>query len=248
MLKLLAVSVLVLAGNAWSQVIFSDDFGGSVLDSSKWDVVTSPLTPAGTTGAVYVSGGYAVLVNRGTIITKSEFSSSIDLTGRFRIDSNYDVFSVFLRTTGSSTNPWKSQDNGIFINFQQDTYGDFSQRWIGISEWSVGGLLNPTAAYTNDQNVHSSLLNSASVWIPGNTWLDFRITDDGDNVSVYFGNLDNPIVSASSNLAPGSHIAFNNGYSDNQVSIDSITIVPEPSSLSLLLAGGLVALSRRRKS
>lgn len=230
-----------------ADVLFTDSFDGSAIDSSKWDVITSPYTPAGTTGAVYVNGGNVVLVNRGTIITKSEFTLSYELTGRFRIDGNIDRFGIFLRTTGTSTNPWKDQDNGVFINFQQEKINDPNQAWIGITEWSVGGLLYPTAPYTNDSNCHNSILTTVDADIPSNTWLNFKITDDGSNVSVYLSDLDNALLSASTTFAPGSRIAFNNGYSNNQVSIDSIVIVPEPSSFSLLALGGLALAFKKRR-
>ena len=238
-------AALLLCGSLHGQVLLTDTFDGSVIDSSKWSVLTSQYTPAGTAGAVYVSGGNAVLVNRGTIITKSEFRSSYELTGRFRIDGNIDRFGVWLRTTGTSTNPWKDQDNGVFINFQQETFGDTSRQWIGLNEWSVGGELNITAPYTSDNNCYLKELTNVSANIPSNAWLNFKIRDDGNNVSVYLNDLDNALFSVSTRFTPGSKVAFNNGYSNNQVSIDSITIVPETSSLAILaLVGAMVLLGR----
>jgi len=245
--KILILSLLALGYQSASAQLFVDNFDGSAIDSSKWDVITSPYTPAGTTGAVYVSGGNAFLVNRGTIITKSEFTSPYELTGRFRIETNRDRFAIFLRTIGTSTNPWKDQDNGIFINFQGETWNNPNQAWIGISEWSVGGLIDLTAPYTNDSNCHLNQLASIDANIPSNTWLNFKITDDGNHLSVYLNDLDNALLSASTTFAPGSRIAFNNGYGNCQASIDSILVVPEPSSLSLLVLGGVVVALRRRR-
>ena len=246
---LVSLFFLFIAFNLQAQTLLNDNFDGSTLNGALWDTFTSSLTPAGTTGAVYLSNGNLILVNRGTIITKQAFNTPFDISSNFRIEGNYDRVGIFLRTTGSSTNPWKDQDNGIFINFQQDTYGDFSKRWIGIAEWSVGGLNNLTGGYTNDPNTYYKQLATTSANIPSNTLLNYRITDDGYNIAVYLGNLTTPILTASTSFSPGNRVAFNNGYSGNQISIDSIQIVPEPSALSLLAVGlGGLAMMRRRRS
>ena len=245
---LVLVSFLFISFNLQAETLLNDNFNGSTLNGALWDTFTSSLTPAGTSGAVYLSNGNLILVNRGTIITKQGFDTTFDLSGNFRIEGNYDRVSIYLRTTGASTNPWKDQDNGIFINFQQDTYGDFSKRWIGIAEWSVGGLNNLTGVYTNDPNTYYNQLATTSANIPSYTSLNYRITDDGYNIAVYLENLSTPILTASTSFAPGNRIAFNNGYSHNQISIDSIQIVPEPSALSLLVVGLGVVLRRRRRT
>ena len=246
-MKLLFFVFISIFSSLQAQSLLNDNFESSALNGSLWDTFTSPLTPAGTSGAVYLSNGNLVLVNRGTIITKQGFNTPFDLNSNFRIEGNYDRVGIYLRTTGASTNPWKDQDNGIFINFQQDTYGDFSKRWIGIAEWSVGGLNDLTGAYTNDSNTYYNQLATTPANIPSNTLLNYRITDDGYNIAVYLENLSTPILTASTSFAPGNKIAFNNGYSGNQIAIDSVEIIPETSAVSLLDVGLGVLFRRSRK-
>ena len=105
-----------------------------------------------------------------------------------------------------------------------------------------------TGVYTNDPNTYYNQLATTSANIPSYTSLNYRITDDGYNIAVYLENLSTPILTASTSFAPGNRIAFNNGYSHNQISIDSIQIVPEPSALSLLVVGLGVVLRRRRRT
>jgi len=245
MFRIALILTLILSASLRADVVLTDTFNGSVLDNTKWDIYTSPSTPAGTAGSVTIANGAVTLANRGTIITKQEFSNGFDLVGRFRFDGVSDRFMVFTRTTGTSTNPWKDQDNGIFYNFQQDV------GQVGISEWTVGGLSNLGNPYTSDANCWLNQLASAPAYLPSNEWLDFRITDNGSMVALYLGDLIHPVVTAASTFNPGKHISFNNSYNPGQVvSMDSVAVasVPEPSSLSLLTMGGvLVALGRRRK-
>jgi hypothetical protein len=244
-LNITLVLLLAFSASLKADFVLTETFDGSVLDHTKWDIYTSPSTPAGTAGSVSVANGTATLANRGTIITKQEFSNGFDLVGRFRFDGVTDRFMVFTRSTGASTNPWKDQDNGIFYNFQQDS------GQVGISEWTVGGLSNPGNAYTSDANCWLNALSSAPAYLPSNEWIDFRITDNGSMVALYLGDLANPIVTATTVLSPGNRISFNNSYNPGQVvSIDSVTVasVPEPSALSLLVIGlGGLAMIRSRR-
>jgi hypothetical protein len=181
------------------------------------------------------------------VSTKQAFADGFDIIGKFRFDLNTDRFIVWTRTTGTpSTNPWKDVDSGSAFIFQQD--GSI----VSIGEWAVGGLANPAGVYTTDANCYYNDLTNKSATLPSLTWLDFRVTDDGYNLAFYINDLTTPQLTAVSSLTPGDKASFNNGYNDNQVSLDSITItdaIPEPSTYALLLLSGaasLVALKRRK--
>lgn len=223
--------------------ILTDSFAGTTLNASKWSVYEPASTAGGGSGTVRVNSGNVVLTSRGTLITNQEFLGEVDITGRFRFDGAADRFMVWTRTTGSSTNPWSDQDNGINFRFQQDV----SQ--VGIGEWFVGGLSNPAGAYLNNSQIYYSDLAVASTSLPGGVWLDFRVRDTGSQVELYLGNLSVPMISATTSLRAGYKVSFNNSYNPDQVvSIDSLTIVPEPSTLALVLFSGVLASNCRRRS
>ena len=250
-MRYIVVLTFALVSTLEADVLLTDAFNGSQLDDSKWNTFTSPSTPAGTSGSVSVGNDVVTLAHRGTLITKQDFLGGVDIVGRFRIDGPTERFMVWTRTTGASTNPWVDQDNGVYFLFQQETYGDTSNHWLGIGEWSVGGLNDPTGSYTSDQNCfNSEIATKHNLFIPSNEWIDFRVTDDGYSVALYLNDLLTPALTAASLFTAGNHISFNNGYGPgNAVSIDSIIVnsVPEPSALSLLAVGLGVLFRRSRK-
>jgi hypothetical protein len=243
----LLVAVGFFHGHNSFASIVTDTFDGPILDSSKWDEYTPANTLAWTSSSVYVSNGNLTLVNRGTISTKQSFETGFDIIGKFRFEANTDRFIIWTRTTGTpSTNPWKEVDAGIAFIFQQDASS------ISIGEWTVGGLSNPTGVYSTDANCYYYNLASDTATLPNNTWLEFRVTDDGYNLAFYLNDLSIPQLTAVSSLTPGAKASFNNSYDNNQVSIDYITItssVPEPSTYALFGIGaiGMLMVMRRKK-
>ena len=67
---LIALLVLALAGNPWSQTLFNETFDGTSVDSSKWEV----YLPFGSSSVGVQSGAFRS-INRGTIVTKQDFNS-----------------------------------------------------------------------------------------------------------------------------------------------------------------------------
>lgn len=177
---------------------FVDNFDDSSLDRSKWATITRA-----NGSSVETTDGLLVLKNRGTVVTDAEFDS-FDVRGRFRFTGQpSDRFVVFIRTSGSSENEFSDLDDGLVIRFQRDIAK------VGIDEWNHPN--NRTLAETDAD-------------LSMNTWLDFRIHDDGSQVVVYFNDLETPLLSVPTFFRPGAKLAMNNGLFDHTVEIDYIEI------------------------
>jgi hypothetical protein len=50
MFRIALILTLILSASLRADVVLTDTFNGSVLDNTKWDIYTSPSTPAGTAG------------------------------------------------------------------------------------------------------------------------------------------------------------------------------------------------------
>lgn len=222
MKALIAALALTITGFTAKAQILTDEFNSSVIDSSKWFTINRA-----DGAAVSESGGSGILHNRGTLVSLQNFTS-YDITGRFRFTgSGPDRFIAWTRTQGTSTNPYSDLDDGIVFRFQQDVSK------VGIDVWN----------YFGNSNI---ILAEAPVSIPSNTWFDYRVTDDGTNVALYFNDLITPLITGTTSFAIGNKIAFNNSWNNATVEMDYIHVVPEPSAF-LLIAMGLLGISCSRK-
>ena len=235
MRRLLAVLVLALAGNAWSQVLLSDSFGGGAIDSSKWDVYLPWAL-----SSVSLQNGAMRSVNRGTIVTRQDFGFPYVFTGTFRHSSIYDVTTLYLRSSGQRETT--------------DFYGGMTG--IGISLWSS---FHPTFGGGNIHITRSGISGSFATYTLGlnpNIDYSFWIRDTGDALSVRVTGSDiSPIdwyvpiaFSAGSKIALASR--ENTIHTTQTGILDLLEVqvaVPEPSSLSLLLAGSAVLMAGRRR-
>jgi hypothetical protein len=218
--------------------LLHDDFNGTSIDTSLWQVST-PFANSSMTE----SGGNAVFENRGRLLSVASLPTSLDITGRFEFTGNvHDQFQVVLRTNGATTNPSAEFDNGIHFKFaiESDT-GDTSNQ-VYISDLS----------YPNPEVVLATGTFSLSL----NTFYNFRITDNGTNLALYINDLAHPFLTATDSNSYGSQLGLYNREGNGSISAGSITqldfinVVPEPSSLSLLVLGGFsvaVGFARTRK-
>ena len=219
--RLLAVLVLALAGNSWSQVLLTDNFEGSSVDTTKWNV--SFLTWANDP-AVQQTNGQVDLINGAALLSNTTFSSPYEVYGNFINYKSSDMFRVLLRTDGSNNGSWFdslevffSSEGSIFI---AEPLRFISATWIGS-----GYNISPNQEHT------------------------FKILDDGSSLAIWLDGTF--VVKHESNFSKGSQIGFqargNTIETQKSSLLDVQVSVPEPSSFSLLLAGGVVLIAGRRR-
>lgn len=244
MVRLLAVLMMALAGNSWGQLLFSDNFDGDAIDSSKWDV----SLPFGSSSVAVQSGEFRSL-NRGTIITKQEFTSPYILSGMLRHSSYYDETTFYLRSDGQrETADIYGGRTGVAISFCSN-YVSYDEN----GNYSAGGI----RINTNGQNNFAYINRTLS---PGIDY-SFSIHDFGYGFSVEITGFDGSpggspfgLIALGNHYSAGSKIALASRDNNSDISetgrtdlLEVQVSVPEPSSGSLLIAGGMLALARRRK-
>ena len=231
-MKKFFILALLCSASLKADVLFTDSFDGTVLDSSKWDV----LLPFGNS-SISVQNGILSSVNSGKILPKTSFTGPIAISGTFSLKSRSSVFQVALRSDGQvpANNPYGVL-SGIQIGFlNDDTTGTGTQSsLIWVHEWG--------------SNYERSVVKNYMTPVGLNVFENFNIVDDGYQISVFLNGVQ--VISAATDFSQGTRIAFAGRESlagISQTDIGELQIIPEPSSLSLLALGGvLVALRRRR--
>src|SRR6266496_1257918 len=113
--------------------------------------------------SVSESGGRGVLIQRGILNSVAALSNSLDIRGRFRFAGSNDHFRI------------------VFRSDQQpiDSFGELGGMIIVMDQG--GGV------QIGESDI-SSLASIGSFPVGQNQDVDFRITDDGTNVSLFFNN------------------------------------------------------------
>lgn len=231
------LATAALTSLAHSSLILSDQFNDSTIDTALWQT----STPFGDS-SITESGGNAVFVNRGRLLSLASMPTAIDITGRFTFTGNVrDQFNILTRTTGVSTNQWYEFDTGMSFRFQiQNDLGSTANN-IKIAH---GGFPGP-----------SPDLVTGTYSLALNTPYDFRITDDGTNVALFINDFTTPILTATDSSVLGDKLGIYNregsgGGSSisagSTVRLDYIQVVPEPRTALFGLALCGVSLWRRR--
>jgi hypothetical protein len=229
-----------VAYGAMAQTILSDNFNGSAINSSLWQTST-PFSDSSITE----SGGFAVFQNRGRIITANALPTAIDITGTFEFTgSSHDNLRIVTRADGITSNPSAEYDHGIGFGLEMQNDSGQTANNIWIQELGYPGS-SPELA----RGTYALSLNTA---------YNFRITDNGNNLALYIDDLTTPVLTATDSAIYGNLVALYNregagaGSSISAgsiVQLDTLTIqsAPEPSIVSLTLAGGFGILYLRRQ-
>jgi hypothetical protein len=207
----------------------SDNFNGSTVDTSLWNVIL-PFAQSQITE----SGGFLTTTGRGTLATVAGFDSPIIISGTVTLNNQFEHFNTMLRSDLSIWPPDAQfhELTGICVSFsadghqisiQQFTPGQQNPIWLGI------GSFNFTVGQA----------------------YDFTITDDKTNITLSINGTE--LLSGTSTYASGDQIAFESReFSDTSSSLDSVSIqpVPEPSSMALICIGilSLIGLRKQKNS
>ena len=185
--------VAAVAGSSDSSI--KDDFSGSVLDGSKW----TRFAPFSDSKA-YTSSGSLVLQNCGTVALKTQTKSpyTLKLTGVTL--SDWEVFSVGLRTPGAIDSGSEVVD-GLRINIWNHSTS------LGLDYYSSKG------GPSND-NLGAGTFQRSAVY-------DIEVTDDLENVSIKINNA--TVLQVASTLSSGDQVVLYNRSTQRGWAIPSTT-------------------------
>jgi hypothetical protein len=227
-------------------VVFQDSFDGGSLDGAKWNTLL-PYSDS----SVSVGSGAVNLVARGTIVTKTSFTTPYTLTGSFINQNNtshsaYSVFQIYFRTSG----------NYIPLDIYKNLDG------FNISFWPMSAVGGQEAIFLQIDNRESPYGETKTRTLEGKPFqlttgreYFFSLTDSGTGFT--FDVDGQRIFDYTSSVSFGSNVGFasretmaNNPTYTGDVLVNGVQVaVPEPSSLSLLaLGGGAVVMCRRRRN
>ncbi len=228
---------MLLAQRSHAQLLY-DNFNGTSIDANLWSV-HHPFTDSSAAEA----GGIMTIRNRGGLISQSSLTGTLQIDGRFQFSGNtHDLFTFVIRTNGVSTQPQGTFDNGIRFNWLKQSDAGTPLNIVSIDEIVAGG---------SDINLALGNYN-----FQYNQYYDFRITDDGTHLALYFVDMQAPLLTASNSTHGGNRIGFYNregaeagsSISDgSQVQMDYISVVPEPSTILLVLTFGALSFWHRRR-
>lgn len=226
-MKISWIWTLVLCGvfsSALNAQTITDTFSGTTLNSSNW------VASAFTGGSVTVNDGLT-LTARGRITSAFGFTGPLTITGTVSFPDTNEYLSIMFRFSGT---------------YDEPTYGSASDG-IGVL---IGPALNGVKFHVGDNNggyqpIHVGFSYSI------NTPYNFKITDDGLNVTLYMNDMTTPLFTTTSAISSGNLVGFysreNIGLS--QISAIQVTTVPEPATWGVMIVGlgalGLVSLRRR---
>ena len=237
MVRLIAILCL-LTSSLKAQILFSDNFDGSEIDTSKWDIFL-PYADS----MVYVQDGILRSKNFGFIVSKQSFSAPYTVSfvsGQINspgvvIKSN-DQF--LLRQSGLGSNLLEQlmgagADNGLFSIVISATDPNSNQPPYAGSETDIPITFND---YGSSITVIDSLFEAFS---GTTTYWETPIWPNPE----FWPNSTPPNFT-------GSKIGFFGSAANSEASLFSVQVLslPEPSALSLLAVGlgGFVMIRRRR--
>ena len=220
MCQLLAALLALFCCRATAQVLLSDSFEGSVIDSEKWNVIFP-----NENSNISLQEGILGSFNRGVVISKNVFSNSYIVSGTFKKSQLLEAPSFVLMADG------QVHSSGALVGFNL-VFSDYLQ-------------------FLSYPEVDSPPNNNGLDLVEGPTFYpfidyDFQINITDDLIEIYVDG--NQLISLGNQFPRKyGHIAFFNLGDNFSELLDIQVSVPEPCSLSLLLAGGAVLAAARRR-
>lgn len=228
-MRVLLPFALLLCASLHAEVLFTDSFDGSAVDSGKWKIILPPDYGSHVGAAVSQSNGALRLSNLGHAFAEAAPYLEYEVNGTFRLSNNYDIFGITLRS------------NAVLSRWPSGDYGPADG--ILVLFWAESGVIT----ISNGNQSADVIYN---IGFPPNTDFRFRIFDSGTTVHTYIN--DALVASFNSSYSPGSKVGFfsregGTVLPTQTVSLLDVSIIPEPSSLSLLVLGGVLMALRRRR-
>ncbi len=226
LMKISRIWTWVLCGllsSALNAQTLTDTFSGTTLNSSNW------VASAFTIGSVTVNDGLT-LTARGRITSAYGFTGPLTITGTVSFPVNHEYLSIMFRFSGAYDDPnYGAASDGIGVLIGPALSG------VKFSVGDINGGYQPlTVGFSYSLN----------------TPYNFKITDDGLNVTFYMNDMTTPLFTTTSAISSGNLVGFysreNIGLSE--ISAIQITAVPEPATWGVIVglgAFGLVILRRR---
>jgi hypothetical protein len=176
------------------QVLLTDDFAGSSLDTSKWTASTR------VAGAAVSVNNALVLTDGGSVLTATEFPSQIQIDLLFQFTgSQYDSFKIDTRTNGGLF-----QNSGEFVNGLR-----LSIRMMSDPSDSAGTTNNVELDDVQNGSQYVQL-GVATVPIYQGQTNFVRIVESISIVNVYINDFTSAAITVADSAAYGNHIGLNN--------------------------------------
>jgi hypothetical protein len=209
--------------SAAGQVLLSDDFSGTPLNTSNW-IARTPVPGA----SVAVDDGL-ILTDGGDVLTQAGFPEAIQIDMSFRFTgTQYDSFALVTRTDGTLVPDTVQFVSGIVVRFRMmsdpsDPAGRMDNLDLYVEDYPNDPIQLGigTFAMTQDQMYNIELLETAST------------------VSLFINDFSTPFLSGATTGSFGDFIGLNNregaaaGSSisqGSQVTIESFSLSAVPDS------------------
>lgn len=201
------------------------------LDTDTWNTL-APFSDSQMT----ITSGSASFLNRGILVSRISFPTSYQLSGSFEFVGNTDdQFLINLRTDGTLQQPADNPALGTYVSFGG---GDIA--------------LNTPNNVKVEDDLAGNVAGTMFTFVP-DTFYNFRIVDNGDDITLYLVDLTTPFLSLNTSSRQGGTIneidmensrgTAGGGPAGENLGVVlnnfSITAIPEPSTFCLF---GLSAL------
>lgn len=192
-------------------VHLEDGFDGPALDSSLWrPYLQNP------SAQVTQEHGSVAFVSRGGLDSVSVIPSDFEMEGAFRFEGSRDHFRIAWRTDQLAFDSY-GERNGILAVIDQG-----GQVMLAQSGKEVMAIVD---------SFHGGGFATGSTY-------PFRITNHGEQVALYIGDLATPLLTGASSFSAGSFLTlYNRELLGTRLELDYLRITTVPEEMTLLPAG-----------